>query len=159
MGPSLTSVIHPPLVSSLPLGPSSPKSLTLVNSFTLFLKPWHHSGLSMDNLRAFWFSLSLFFFFASNFQDYFFPFPHQPFLNFHSLKWVFVITFCFWSLIFYLLFFEVAHSLNIFFSDHGEKACVWLSYFSQFDPDPSTLSFSCQPSHLLSLLSSQLLSG
>lgn len=114
MGPSLTSVIHPPLVSSLPLGPSSPKSLTLVNSFTLFFKPWHHSGLSMDNLRAFWFSLSLFFF-ASNFQDYFFPFPHQPFLNFHSLKWVFVITFCFWSLIFYLLFFEVAHSLNIFF--------------------------------------------
>ena len=70
MGLSLASIIYPPPVSSLHLRPSSPKSLTLVNSFTLCLKPWHHSSLSMDNLRAFWSS----FFFLPIFKIFFFSF-------------------------------------------------------------------------------------
>lgn len=47
-------------------------SKSLVNSFTLCLKPWHHSGLSMGNLRTFWFSLSFFFLFRLQYSNFFF---------------------------------------------------------------------------------------
>ena len=108
--PSLTSVTYPSLVNTALPEPSSSTSLTLLNSFTLCLKPCHYSGFLMGNLRAFWFS-SL----CLQFLRFFFPFPEQSLHTFQSgvsFLWPYIYI---WSLIFYSLFLQVAHSFSIYF--------------------------------------------